>query len=224
VALTKIRDTASIVCLGAFNPAIFHPSWLAARKLIQKTEEAGAELQVVSPDVAQFKIKWLQLQVLRERFTATVDTPDDSLLLRDLVVGAFRFLEHTPVTAVGLNRQIQFQVKDLAEWHHVGHVLAPKKIWRHYLKDPGLGGLSIKAPRLDKLKGEINVQVNPAPPQPKPHVVETSVNSHFDVREMGTAGAVAKLILDQWEHCMEFAAKLVGGVIEEAIKEAAPRD
>jgi hypothetical protein len=224
VALTKIRDTAAIVCLGAFNPAIFHPSWLAARKLIQKTEEAGAEVQVVSPDVSQFKMKWLQLQVLRERFTATVDTLDDSLLLRDLVVGAFRFLEHTPVTAVGLNRQIQFQVKDLGEWHHVGHVLAPKKIWRRYLKEPGLGLLSIKGRRPDKLKGEINVQVNPALGHPKPHVVETSVNSHFDVREMGTAGAVAQLISDEWERSMEFAGKLLASVIEDAIKEPEPRD
>ena len=223
--LTRIRESAAIVCVGAFNPTIFHPAWFAARNLIQKTEEEGAEIQVVNANVAQFKMKWLQMQVLRERLSATAETPDNFPLLRDVVVGAFGLLEHTPVTALGLNRHIHFEVHDAREWHHVGHVFAPKTIWRRYLKEPGLGVLSIKARRPDKRKGEINVQINPPVfGQATPYVIEVLVNSHFDVGETPTAGAVAQLIAEEWGSVMEFAEKVAVGVVEDALREKAPHE
>jgi hypothetical protein len=217
VALNRIHDAASVICVGSFSPAIFHPAWLAGRNLIQKTEEAGAEVQAVTPDASAFKIKWLQLQVLRDRFVAATETPDDSLLLRDLVVGAFRLLEHTPVSFVGLNRHVHFQVQNEKEWHHVGHVLAPKRIWQRYLTSPGLSALTIKAQRPDKVAGEINIQVNASPA--KPSVIEVSVNNHF-VLDAGSAAAVAaELISDQWDEAMRAASDLAEKIVADALKE-----
>ncbi len=215
----RTRDAASIVCVGTFNPAIFHPAWLAARSLIQETEAEGAEVRVITPDVAEFRLKWVQVQVLRERLTAGTETPDDFPLLRDLVVGTFRLLEHTPVTGVGLNRQMHFRVEDSEAWHHIGHVLAPKVIWRRHVKNPGLQLLTIKAHRQDDLKGEIHINVAPVILSPNQDTVEILVNSHFDVRENGTAGAVSRLIADQWSNAMNFASELGDNVIADALKE-----
>jgi hypothetical protein len=220
VAIAKIHDAASIICIGSFNPAIFHPAWLSARGLIQKTEEEAAEVQVVAPDATQFKIKWLQLQVLRDRLSASTDTPDDSLLLRDLVIGSFRFLEHTPVTFVGLNRHMHFQLDSEADWHHVGHVLAPKKIWRKYLTHPGLGTFTMKDVRKDhenKMPAEVNVQISPS--VSRPNTIETAVNHHFVLKQGAAAAAAGQLIADQWEATVKASLELARGVIADALAE-----
>ena len=224
MAFTRTWDAAGIVCVGVFNPAIFQPEWLAARGLIQRTEAEGAEIRVITPDVAEFKIKWAQLQVIRERLTAGTETPDDFPLLRDLVVGAFQLLEHTPITAVGLNRQMHFRVEDPAAWHHIGHVFAPKAIWRRHMKNPGLKLLTIKAQRPDDLSGEININVNPVMVATTSNTVEVFVNSHLDVRHTPTAGAVSKLMAEQWERTMDFASELGTRLITDALNEKEPRE
>lgn len=218
VALTKVHDTAAIICIGSFNPGIFHPAWLSARGLIQKLEEDAAEVQVVTQDATQFKIKWLQIQVLRDRFSAATDTPDDSLLLRDLVAGAFNFLEHTPVKFVGLNRNVHFQLANESEWHHVGHVLAPKQIWRKYLGEPGLGTLTIKDARKDhdgRKPAEVNVQVSPS--TSRLLTVEVAVNHHYVLKEGSAGSAAAHLVADQWETSAKAALDLARGVITDAL-------
>jgi hypothetical protein len=220
VAIQKIHDAASIICVGSFNPAIFHPAWLSARGLIQKTEEEGAEVKLISPEATEFKIKWLQLQVLRDRFSAATDTPDDSMLLRDLVIGSFRFLEHTPVKQVGLNRHIHFQLDNAEEWHHVGHVLAPKKIWRKYLQEPGMGALSMKDVRLNhanKGPAEVNVQINPS--GTRPNTIETGLNHHFVMKEGAAASAASLLIAEHWESVMGKSLEIARGIVSDALAE-----
>jgi hypothetical protein len=219
VALNRIHDATAVMCIGSFNPAIFHPAWLSSRNLIQKTEEVGAEVQAVTPDATAFRIKWLQLQVLRDRFTAATETPDDSLLLRDLVVGAFRFLEHTPVSFVGLNRHIHFQIQSEKEWQHIGHVLAPGKIWDRYLRNSGLSALTIKAQPADKSRGEINVQVNAS--HTRPNVIEIAVNNHFALEAGSAASAAAELIGDRWDEAMRSASELAESIVTDALKEPA---
>jgi hypothetical protein len=220
VALTKIHDASSIICVGSFNPAIFHPAWLQSRGLIQKTEEEAAEVKLVSPDATEFKIKWLQIQVLRDRFSAATDTPDDSMLLRDLVIGAFKFLEHTPVKWVGLNRHVHFQLDSVDDWHHVGHVLAPKKIWREYLTEPGMGVLSmkdVKPGHKNKTAAEINVQVNPS--SSKPNAIETGLNHHFILEAGAAASAASLLIAEQWEPVMAESIRIARGIVTDALAE-----
>jgi PAS domain-containing protein len=216
VALNRIHDAASIVCLGSFNPSIFQPAWLSARGLIQTTEEQGAEIQVITADVTSFKIKWLQLQVLRDRLTAAADTADDSLLLRDLIVGTFKLLGHTPIKFFGLNRAMHFQLKTIEEWHHIGHVLAPKKLWRKYFKQPGLSTLIIKETIPDGSPSEINFSINPSPT--RAHTVETAVNHHFALKGDTTADAAADVISAQWEKVMGEASSMAETLLSEALK------
>ena len=100
------EETASIVLLGNFNPAIFHPEWLAAKQLIRSSEAAAAALDVVHAELAQFRMGWLRLTVTRDRFVAETSDPSHQAPLRDLVVGIFELLEHTPTTRLGLNRTV----------------------------------------------------------------------------------------------------------------------
>jgi hypothetical protein len=82
---------------------------------------------------------------------------------------------------MGLNREVQFDVETEERWHTVGHTLAPKGIWRKYVKQPGMKSLSIEVQRDDKHEGRINITVRPV--LGKKNVVEVATNSHFDLGE-----------------------------------------
>ena len=59
--------SASIVLVGAFNPAIFQPSWLELHRLIRDTEAEAAKISIITAEVAVFSIgDWL-LELTRFR-------------------------------------------------------------------------------------------------------------------------------------------------------------
>ena len=95
---------ASIVLLGSFNPSIFHPSWFARQNLISP-EEADADntkVKVIHKEVTQFETENFTMQITADRFTASAKPSTPGVLLRDLVIGTFYILEHTPVHALGI--------------------------------------------------------------------------------------------------------------------------
>jgi hypothetical protein len=43
-------EGTSVVLVGNFNPAIFHPSWLASHNMVRGGEAEKAQIQIVSPE------------------------------------------------------------------------------------------------------------------------------------------------------------------------------
>src|SRR5688500_7723584 len=90
----------SIVMVGSFNPAIFHSAWFTKFGLLPEEEASDVQQQVILPDFAQFTLAWLQAQVTPERFQLSTTDPESFNLLRDLAIGTFRILEHSPIRAL----------------------------------------------------------------------------------------------------------------------------
>src|SRR5688500_4623204 len=101
---------SSIVLRGSFNPTIFQPSWLARYNLISTQEADAAQVKVVHSEVSHFETESSVIQVTKDRFAAATKASVHWVPLADLVVGTFSILEHTPVTAMGINRQMHFEV------------------------------------------------------------------------------------------------------------------
>lgn len=95
-----------IVLVGSFNPQIFQPAWFAAEGLIRKEEEEAAKIQLIHRQAALFSLDWLQLQVTDEKFVALTTPSSYYEPLRDLVLGTFRLLRHTPIRQMDLNREM----------------------------------------------------------------------------------------------------------------------
>src|SRR3712207_1383849 len=110
-------EGATVVLLGSFNPAIFHPAWFAANGLIREEEARAAEIEIVHPNAAVFRTEWLVIESARDRFLATTILDAYYEPLRDLVVGVLDLLSHTPLTAMGLNR----------DFHYSGTLWTPAK-------------------------------------------------------------------------------------------------
>lgn len=216
----KVGDAASIVLVGSFNPRIFHPTWFLHHGLIQSVEAEAADVQVVSNEVAIFQLKWLRIEVLRERFLARTSDESQFGPLCDLVVGTFRLLEHTPVKQMGLNRDIQFAVDTAEQWHGIGHTLAPKEIWRTYLQEPGLTSIGIRASRTDNSAGNLNVTLRPVleRAQKGEYVIEVAVNSHYEFGEGPVTAKATKAIENDWEISLQSALRLAQGILYDAMR------
>jgi hypothetical protein len=168
-----------IVLLGDFNPKIFQPAWFAAQELIGKAEAENADIEIVHPEVVIFRLNWLRLEVTRERFSAGTIQDSFEEVTRDLVLGTFRILSHTPIKKIGINTEAHFEVGSIEKYHSIGHTLAPKEVWNDLLLKPGLRSLTMEGVRPDGIKGQIQVTVEPSlRVQPGLYI---RINDHFEV-------------------------------------------
>src|SRR5258708_5927832 len=160
---TSEINGAAIVLLGSFNPAIFQPEWFARQKLLPQTEVDVAEIKVVAPPIAQFETERFIIQVTDDKFTAISKATTNAALLRDLVLGTFYILEHTPVRAMGINRQMHFSVASEQLWHQVGDALVPKEAWNAVMQGrPGMKSLAIFTEKGGPQGGTLTVKVEPS--------------------------------------------------------------
>ena len=118
-----------VVIVGNLNPAIFSPQWFAMRGLLSAGVAANAKVDVISPRVSLFNAEWLNVSVSTDRFLCGT-TQEPYVRLRDLVVRTFKeYLEHTPLRAFGINRQVHFRVPDVPTRMRLGRRLAPIDPW-----------------------------------------------------------------------------------------------
>ncbi len=172
---------ASIVLLGTFNPKIFQPAWLAAQGLIRQEEADATDVSILHRDVAVFKLDWAAIQVVRERFSIRSAKEGYDEEIRDLVLGVFRLLVHTPLHALGINKMAHLPVESEEAWHALGDRMAPKEVWCDFLESPGMRSLTMQGKRLDDPKGVTNVKVEPSTAvQPG---IFVDVNDHYEVED-----------------------------------------
>ncbi len=191
-------EGASIVFIGSFNPAIFHPSWYVAEGLWSKTELENAEVDVIAADICSFRTEQYTLRTLNDRFMISTTQAPLYEALRDLAVGTFRVLKHTPLAKLGINRHVHLQLASEEVWHAIGHKLAPKGHWNPILKNPGMGALTIVGVRPDNLDGAVYVRVEPSNRIENGLFVE--VNDHFEVDDTlaRSAKAIRSIAQEQW--------------------------
>lgn len=220
--LDKTEDRVSIVLIGSFNPAIFHPAWFEQQGLLPSIETKSAQIEIISNDIAIFSVGWLRLEVVGERFTAKTNDESKFGPLFDLVTGTFKILEHTPITQLGINRELQFALPTVEKWHTVGHTLAPKKIWEKYTSAPGMKALVMECVRDDKREGALNITVKPTIPDKtslKPWRVEVAVNDHMVLSPEANSIVCCNVISEDWEKSLDRAITIAKGLISDAQEE-----
>ncbi len=161
----------SVVMSGNFNPVIFTPAWFALHELLPKQTADNAELTIIHPDLSIFSTEWLGLQITKERFEARTQSAP-YVRLRNLLVRVFKeHLNHTPLTAVGINRDVHFRVKNQKERDKIGPQLAPLDVWGKWKNEleldnenGGMASLTMvqKCPSDRPAGGAVNVTIEPS--------------------------------------------------------------
>ena len=199
----------SVVLRGNFNPAIFHPSWFGAHGLLRPEEVEQAVKQpemVVHSEASVFSAEWLQIAVTKDRFQAFTTQESHSELLRDLVMSIFGLLVHTPLNAMGLNRDFHFRLESNDVRNSLGYRLVPKQNWQNVLKSPGMMNVTVHGQRPDDLHGYIQVVV--APSVKVDNGVYIAINDHYELKTDSTKAATEKatdILSKSWSVSMERA-------------------
>lgn len=174
------REDLIIVLVGDFNPKIFQPVWFASEGLIKQSESDDADIEIIRPEISAFKLDWLNLNVTRDRFIVETNKDPYFDVVRDLIVGTFRTLSHTPIKMMGINLRRHYKMPSERAWHQFGDILAPKGIWEGILEKPGMQTLSMKALRPDDHQGHILLTTGPEEETGNLYV---QVNDHFSFVE-----------------------------------------
>lgn len=217
--MTEIKPEiqgASIVLIGAFNPKIFQPAWFASQDLLRNEEAQDAEIQIVHQALVDFSLEWLKVQVHQDRFSAGTHQSPYYTPLKDLVVGTFRILRHTPIRMLGINCDYHFPIGSEDRWHAFGHKLTPKEIWSKILDKPGMRSLTIEGMRPDQHIGKIAVRVEPS--RRIQHGVFITINDHYEVKETDSPLGCDKIIdilAESWEVSVSRCNQIVSGILEE---------
>ena len=208
-------DGSSIVLVGNFNPAIFHPSWLSEHGMVREGDADKADIQVVSPEVSSFTTHWLLLQVTRDKFQASTSDPRYFEPLRDLVVSVFRLLEHTPVRQMGINRDMHF-ASAIEQMNAFGEILAPKLIWKEILENPLMETLVMAAKRPDSDGKIFRVTI-----QPSVRVVPgiyVGTNEHFELEKQETPHKILEMLNRFWGGSLAHAKRTAGHLISKVMR------
>jgi hypothetical protein len=214
-------EATNIVLLGNFNPAIFQPAWLVAHNLIRKEEGDAAKIQVIAAEVASFATDWLNLLVTQNKFQASTSDPSHYEPLRDLVLGIFLLLEHTPFDKMGINREMHFKMPSVEAWHEVGHLLVPKEIWREFLGDPGMRSVSVEGSPKHAPDTVLRVKVEPSTRVQPGVYVET--NQHHQASGPDAPRQLMGILRDKWTVSQEYAKSFGDYLIREGYRRAIKR-
>lgn len=171
------RESFSIVVLGDFNPSIFQPLWFSLNGLIPEEEAESAEISVIHKELASFSIGKIVVQVDASRLGLTTLESTQGPILRDLAIGVLSILEHTPLRAIGLNRDMGFVIETDELWHSVGDRLVPKSDWMPILERPGMRQVVVEGRRPDCTADQLNIRVQPSANRG----VLIAVNQHYQL-------------------------------------------
>jgi hypothetical protein len=196
-------EAASIVVLGSFNPAMFHPLWFKMNQLIRPEEAESAKLEVTHPQISIFSLEWCRLQVETGRFVVEVTDRASFGLISDLVLGTFTILDQTPITAMGLNRSMHFKMDSREKWHAFGDMdmLAPKEVWAKIMAKPGLVSLIMQEPR-ETPEGFLRVKVEPSGRIDPGIFIE--MNNHYTLDKKSVADML-KILTNSWKDILKNA-------------------
>jgi hypothetical protein len=211
-------EVASIVLVGSFNPAIFHPEWLLRHSLISEDDNKGAKVEVVHNQLSKFSLEWLFIDVMHEKLIARTNDSSYFSPMRDLISSALKILEHTPIGQMGMNLDLSYKIDEEEIWHRIGDNLVPKKYWDVLPERVGMKVVTVESPRPDDLKGYIQVKVTPI--KHDFTGVHFNVNNHIELLYEEDGNEVklnsADVLAGNWERLLKYSKE----ICEETLKKA----
>jgi len=217
----EIREF-NIVCIGSFNPLIFHPQWLARKEIIGDEAVNGATIKLSHMDISEFELDFCKFQIVPEKFI--IQSSDEPYFDKciELVIQIFRVLRETPIYQMGINLINHFQFQDEDSWHAFGDKIVPKvNFWNKILTSPRLSQLNIQANRIDDYSGYVMVTTGSST-RIKKYGVALTVNDHFELcvkenRNEADASNALEILEKKWGDSKTQATKITEEIIKYGI-------
>ncbi len=130
--------------------------------LLPQSECEEAKVLIIHPEVSIFEAGPFRFQIQHDRFDAGTFEPQHYNALRDVVVGTFRLLRHSPIRMVGINRDLHFKSEGAFSWENVegsvSKVIGSEGLAGGFLPR----GLDMQRLRDDTYEGRIVARLEPS--------------------------------------------------------------
>lgn len=209
-------EGTTVVVRGLFNPAIFTPSWFRDQDLVGVPEIEDQQIEIITPDIAVFRMGWLHCHITADVMQLSTSQPEEFLRLRDAAIGVLRLLSHTPISALGINREFHTTMATIADWHAIGDAIVPKAKWEGTLKLPGMRS-ALWGIRPDDYGGQVQVIVEPS--QRLPQSVYVGTDDHFTLKDSGQKPETRSTSWDLTEEPVETSAEKIPMAIQVLLDE-----
>jgi hypothetical protein len=186
-------------------------------ELIGGAEADAAEVQVVSPEVTAFRLKWVSIQVLSQKLVAESRDRAHDVHLLNLVAGCFARLEHTPIRMLGTFCRGHYELSSEEEWHALGDRFAPKEFWRGVMSSsirdgtPGMRTLVIEGNRPGSSANWIRVKIEPSlQMSPGKYGIFIELHEEHGVKEPDheTTSLLIRRLQGEWEPFLRTADEI----------------
>lgn len=210
-AIILEREIASIVIVGNLNPAIFHPAWFLANKLLAQKDSEDTEIKLISPVMASMFIgKWLNFEVIENKLSTLCTEPQYFRPMRDFVQGILTLLEHTPVKAIGINFEEIISLRNENDLKYFINKLYNNEKWLTAFNTPDLR--SIEVVRGENKEDYLRMTI--APFEKVPYGIRIMFNFHKEPKEL-TAANIVEILDKQWEEHYKDSKSIAENIIKE---------
>lgn len=209
----------SLVANGNFNPAIFHPLWLAKNGLITVDEETSATIDITHPELSQFSLPGIKFDVQTERFVLHMSL-EPFVRSADLFGRLFaELLPHTPISTCGINFSCHVRLKSWEQRQRFGRILAPVEPWGEFgatfdsddaEKAGGLTTLSMKGPSPSFGPNcSIGATIQPSATVSDNAGIFVNINHHYKIDDKTTGQEWAPHILEVFDDAILGSRKII---------------
>lgn len=201
----------SIVFVGKYSPAMFHPSWFKHFKLVRDAEADTATLIISHPTISQAQIGEFLITAEENRLILKSNNQSLFLALKDLSLSIVQLLEAVPVRQLGINFEAHYSAKSEQSWHQFGHSLAPKEVWSNFIENPGMHTMTIEGKNPRAKKGYTRIKVEPS--RKLTHGISMDINNHFDFGDVQDSVEAINCIRDDWSNTESNSYDIINKVI-----------
>ncbi len=218
--------SVSIIVRGSFNPSIFQPWWLVHQGLVTGEEAEVIDSPVISQKLAKFTFPDGFAVKVEPHYYQISTQVTPFVRISDLTQKIFgQILAETPITAFGINLEVEFPLTSDENRNRLGKLLAPQAVWGKWGESldsedlatrGGMIHIAMKeVVRSNRENGYFRVEVRPGSDE----TIIVLTNDHFDFGtpwtnvEKGDSAAKMLIMRKEFDDSLKKSESLVDHIM-----------
>jgi hypothetical protein len=199
---------------GTLNPGIIHPQWFARHDLLHWKEADDATVEISADDYTLFRTRDFTTEVSRRSLTIATYNQAFEPQLRDLFIGTFRLLVHTPLRELSVSRFTHWRINPLVQQKEPPVAWAKfmrLTRWQEVLHSPTPVGIAVKGVTGAGVESLVSVE----PSDKEGALVYVGCRYDWSLAEDSPANDLIRIIKEDWSDARQHADRAINWVLRE---------